>query len=321
MVVAAAGNHGTGNGAVPIYAPGNDPFVITVGAFDQNGDSATWNDTVAPWSAYGTTADGFHKPELSAPGRYLIMPVPEHSELATQMPERVVAPGYMWMSGTSFAAPVVSGAAAQILALHPDWTPDQVKGALMLGARPLNDPSLTGGVGEVDAAAAAAVEDPPNPNAGLTAFVTANPANGQLVFDSASWTEAVDERRLVGRGELGRGELGRGELGRGELGRGELDRGELDRGELGRRQLDRGDRPPSKERGAPAAQAAGVPRSGDSSRCPALSPNGGCRAPTRRRTFRRTTGLSIPADLRQGRREENGKAAMRVSLRLKASMR
>ena len=79
MVVAAAGNHGTGNGPVPIYAPGNDPFVITVGAFDQNGDSATWNDTVAPWSAYGTTADGFHKPELSAPGRYLIMPVPEHS--------------------------------------------------------------------------------------------------------------------------------------------------------------------------------------------------------------------------------------------------
>ena len=92
------------------------------------------------------------------------------------MPERVVAPGYMWMSGTSFAAPVVSGAAAQILALHPDWTPDQVKGALMLGARPLNDPNLTGGVGEVDAAAAAAVDDPPNPNAGLTAFVTANPA-------------------------------------------------------------------------------------------------------------------------------------------------
>ena len=41
----------------------------------------------------------------------------------------------MQLSGTSFAAPVVSGAAAYLLALHPDWTPDQVKGALMLAAQ------------------------------------------------------------------------------------------------------------------------------------------------------------------------------------------
>ena len=44
------------------------------------------------------------------------------------------------MSGTSFAAPVVAGAAAQLLARHPNWTPDQVKGALMLTARPLRQP-------------------------------------------------------------------------------------------------------------------------------------------------------------------------------------
>ena len=43
-------------------------------------------------------------------------------------PERVTAPGYMWMSGTSFAAPVVSGMAASLLAKNPSWTPDQVKG-------------------------------------------------------------------------------------------------------------------------------------------------------------------------------------------------
>ena len=40
----------------------------------------------------------------------------------------------MRLSGTSFAAPVVAGAAAQILAGIPNWTPDQVKGALMSGA-------------------------------------------------------------------------------------------------------------------------------------------------------------------------------------------
>ena len=65
VVVAAAGNHGTGEGDVPVYAPGNDPFVITVGALDQNTTSATADDVIASWSAYGTSADGFHKPELS----------------------------------------------------------------------------------------------------------------------------------------------------------------------------------------------------------------------------------------------------------------
>ena len=36
--------------------------------------------------------------------------------------------------GTSFAAPIVAGAAATMLSRHPDWTPDQVKGALMASA-------------------------------------------------------------------------------------------------------------------------------------------------------------------------------------------
>ncbi len=78
---------------------------------------------MAPWSSYGHTVDGFAKPELSAPGRYLVMPVPATSMIATALPDRVVAPGYMWMSGTSFAAPVVSGAAAQLLARHPRGRP------------------------------------------------------------------------------------------------------------------------------------------------------------------------------------------------------
>jgi subtilisin family serine protease len=138
VVVAAAGNDGIGTGEVDMSAaPGNDPFVITVGAVDQAQSSAASDDVAAPWSSHGHTVDGFAKPELSAPGRYLVMPVPPESTIATALPDRVVAPGYMWMSGTSFAAPVVSGAAAQLLARHPDWTPDQVKGALMLTARGL----------------------------------------------------------------------------------------------------------------------------------------------------------------------------------------
>jgi subtilisin family serine protease len=138
VVVAAAGNSGTGTAEVDMSAaPGNDPFVITVGAIDQAQTSATGDDFVPPWSSYGHTVDGFAKPELSAPGRYLVMSVPPASTIAAALPDRVVAPGYMWMSGTSFAAPVVSGAAAQLLARHPNWTPDEVKGALMLTARAL----------------------------------------------------------------------------------------------------------------------------------------------------------------------------------------
>jgi len=192
-VVAAAGNFGTGNGAVDMsMAPGNDPFVITVGALDQQQTADTSDDMVAPWSAYGYTADGFSKPDLAAPGRYMVMPVPMGTTIPNTVPDRVIAPGYMWMSGTSFSAPIVAGAAAQILARHPDWGPDQVKGALMLTAAYVPTDWQQAGVGEVDGAAAATLPfTPPNPNENLYAFVSTDPQTGQSTFDQAAWASAV----------------------------------------------------------------------------------------------------------------------------------
>jgi len=188
VVVAAAGNHGNGGPVSMSYAPGNDPFVITVGALDQNGTSDPSDDTVPPWSAFGKTMDGFGKPDLSAPGRYMLAPAPMDGTIAKLVPDRVLAPGYMWMSGTSFSTPVVSAAAAQILARHPGFTPDQVKGALMLGANYLpNAVGNSAGVGEIDAGVASTFDDPPNPNVGLYQFVKSDTATGLRTFDAASW--------------------------------------------------------------------------------------------------------------------------------------
>jgi serine protease AprX len=190
VVVAAAGNHGQGGPVSMSYAPGNDPFVITVGATDQNGSSDPSDDTIPSWSAHGTTMDGFSKPDISAPGRYMISTAPMDGTIAKTVPDRVVAPGYMWMSGTSFATPVVSAAAAQILARHPGFTPDQVKGALMLAANYLpNVSGNAGGVGEIDAGVASTIDNPPNPNVGLYQFVSKDSTSGSPSFDAASWAE------------------------------------------------------------------------------------------------------------------------------------
>jgi serine protease AprX len=117
VVVAAAGNYGVGGASTNVlYAPANDPFVITVGAVDTKGTLSRSDDAAAPWSTWGHTPDGFSKPELSAPGRYMIGAVPPGSTLATERSANVVSPGYMQLSGTSFSAPVVAGAAAQLLA-------------------------------------------------------------------------------------------------------------------------------------------------------------------------------------------------------------
>jgi serine protease AprX len=190
VVVAAAGNDGAG----PILsAPASEPFVITVGATDVVETAATDDDTNAPWSSYGPTSDGYPKPELGAPGRYMGGPIARTATLDEAFPHRVVGGGYMWMSGTSFAAPVVAGAAAQILAMNPNFKPDQVKGALMATARDLPLAAAGSvGVGQIDVAAAASLAEPPNPNASLNQFLkTDTRVPGGRVFDYERWSAAA----------------------------------------------------------------------------------------------------------------------------------
>src|SRR5262249_18392334 len=109
VVVAAAGNEGQSGKPVPMaYAPGNDPFAITVGALDIQNSTNPDRAVTAPWSAWGYTLDGFAKPELAAPGRGITGPVPAGSTLVAERGSQVVngAGGtYINLSGTSLAAP------------------------------------------------------------------------------------------------------------------------------------------------------------------------------------------------------------------------
>ena len=164
-VIVSAGNNGPAGGTVAV--PGDDPFVVTVGAVDDNGTSGVGDDSAASWSSCGPTAyDALAKPDLAAPGRHMISLRSPGSALDTLFPEReVTAPGaaaaeYFMLSGTSMAAPLVAGTVALMLERDPSLTPRQVKQRLVSSVTPLAfGTTLTRGAGLVNAFAAVGSTD------------------------------------------------------------------------------------------------------------------------------------------------------------------
>ncbi len=132
VVVTSAGNNGTPE----LHAPANDPFVITVGAADDQGTVTLQDDEIASFSAYGVTSEGHAKPDLVAPGSNILAYVPsvEKLNIGKKHPKHVVNEDLFRMSGTSLSAPIVSGAVALLLQDEPNLTPDQVKYRLMATA-------------------------------------------------------------------------------------------------------------------------------------------------------------------------------------------
>jgi len=128
VVVVAAGNSGPNSA---LYAPANDPYVITVGATDDQGTPAAADDTLAGFSSFGTTQDGVNKPDFVAPGRHIITTLAPNSAFAINYPAFIVGSGYIQLSGTSVAAPVVSGVAALVVESRPTIRPGQLKGLLL----------------------------------------------------------------------------------------------------------------------------------------------------------------------------------------------
>jgi serine protease AprX len=141
-VVTPAGNEGPG--PMSISVPGNNPYVITVGAFTDNYTPDDWGDDyIAPFSAAGPTLDGFVKPDLVAPGAHMVSTMLPSSVIARDHDASWVTSMYFSMAGTSMSAAVVSGAAALILSQNPQLTPDQVKYRLMATAFPWIDSQTT----------------------------------------------------------------------------------------------------------------------------------------------------------------------------------
>jgi serine protease AprX len=104
VVVAAAANRGTGTDAVR-YAPGNDPYVITVGAVDDQGTKSVTDDRLAPRSSRGTTHDGIAKPELVAPGAKIVSTLAPASAFTALCPTCAVDGEYIRAGGTSMPCP------------------------------------------------------------------------------------------------------------------------------------------------------------------------------------------------------------------------
>ncbi|HYM26410.1 MAG TPA: S8 family peptidase, partial [Vicinamibacterales bacterium] len=160
VVVTAAGNVGL-NGAGQtqyggITAPGNAPWVITVGASSTNGTPRRDDDTMGSFSSRGPTfKDWGAKPDLVAPGVGTISLANPQSNYYTTRAQALV-PGslptaftaYLSLSGTSMASPVVAGTVALMLQANPSLTPNAVKAILEYTAETHADyDALTQGAG------------------------------------------------------------------------------------------------------------------------------------------------------------------------------
>ena len=121
VVVAAAGNDGI---AAVLYPAAYDDYVLAVAASD-------YDDTIAGFSSFGPEVD------VTAPGVWVLGPAPQW----------YVGPGflpYLFGSGTSMAAPHVSGMAALIRSAKPDLPVDSIMKIIRYTADDINKATYPG---------------------------------------------------------------------------------------------------------------------------------------------------------------------------------
>ncbi len=170
VVVTAAGNLGRNTQKQIQYggitAPGNAPWVLTVGASSHNGTISRADDTMAPFSSRGPSyIDHAAKPDLVAPGVGIESLADASSLLFATHPDArlwgtvdTATQPYLSLTGTSMAAPVVAGTVALMYQANPALTPNLVKAILQYTAEHksrYND--LTQGAGFLNARGAVQV--------------------------------------------------------------------------------------------------------------------------------------------------------------------
>ncbi|MDQ3811050.1 MAG: S8 family peptidase, partial [Chloroflexota bacterium] len=197
-VVVAAGNGGSAADAV-YYAPANDPYVITVGALDDNQTALAADDSLASFSSRGITQDGFAKPDVVAPGRKVVSTLASQTAtLAKTYPDRITDSNYIRLSGTSMAAPVVTGTVALLLERFPSLTPNQVKALLTQTA--VAYPGMADTAGAIDPRAMltflasggqpGVANEGLTPASGLDAVTGTVSSSSQAYWNQAYWNQA-----------------------------------------------------------------------------------------------------------------------------------
>ena len=161
VIVTAVGNEGS-NG---IVAPADAFDVISSGAVDDNG-------IIAYSSSRGPTADGRTKPEVCALG------------IGTFTAQADSTTSYGSGTGTSMSTPLVSGACALLLEAHPEWTPAQIRNAILNTSDQSDTPNNTYGWGIVDAIAACNCDQTETPSDSIF-FISngyPNPSDRRVTF-------------------------------------------------------------------------------------------------------------------------------------------
>jgi hypothetical protein len=147
VVVTAAGNLGKNALGQPQYgaitAPGNAPWVLTVGAYSHQGTVERTDDVMALYSSRGPTALDFQaKPDVVAPGTGVVSLSDPTSLMYLTMSEYLLKGSfttgtlpYLSLTGTSMSAPVVAGTVALMLQANPSLTPNMVKAIIQYTAQ------------------------------------------------------------------------------------------------------------------------------------------------------------------------------------------
>jgi serine protease AprX len=190
VVVVAAGNDGND---APLRNPAIDPFVIAVGAAEND---STQVSGVASFSNCGSSERFV---DLVAPGRSLLSLRSPGSFADQNHPEAVVADNYFLGSGTSQAAAVVAGGIALLLDERPEIGPDQVKALLTENAQYVQDEHFTcQGAGSLDLKSVLRARTPE----ATAASQTHQTATGVGSLEAARGTNHVYDEGVALAGEI-----------------------------------------------------------------------------------------------------------------------